>query len=610
MKLADYVMNYIADLGVKQVFLVYGAAIGDLVDYFTTTDRMKYVCVMHEQAGTFAAETVTKLSGEIGVTLVTSGPGGTNLLTGIANCWYDSIPNIYLTGQIHSQFLRKDSSIRQVGFQENDIVSMVEPITKYATMVRDPQKIKWELDKAVYEATHGRPGPVLIDLPLDVQKMEVDPDTLEGFIGEDLVPAYQEGLQEAVNLYLDKLNESERPVLFVGGGVRLAGALDEVLELGRTLKIPCIPTWNAVDVFTDDYEYYRGRTGTYGGPGRNFTIQNSDLLLAIGSRIPGRITGGVPTSFAREAMKFYVDVDKANLDPELQEVPGDVNIYCDAKMFTQALLDEAKRREIKPFTWWLDKSQEWLDKYDTVLPEYHEVKGIVHPYVFMRELSDQLGPDDVIISDCGGNVVVTYHAFKTKMGQRLVSSNGNSPMGYSFAGAMGACFADVKGKVICIIGDGGSNMNIQEFQTLKNYDLPVKTFIMNNHVYGITKAYQETNFGGRFEAAGPKGYSPPDFVKLAKAYGLASETIADNSEITSKIKAVLDHEGPIICDVNMHEQYQLEPRIFGWNTPIEDKYPYLSREEFRSNMYIEPIPGWENPAMPQTVRDAGGNSDP
>ena len=279
-------------------------------------------------------------------------------------------------------------------------------------------------------------------------------------------------------------------------------------------------------------------------------------------------------------------------------------------MFTQALLDEAKRREIKPFTWWLDKSQEWLDKYDTVLPEYHEVKGIVHPYVFMRELSNQLGPDDVIISDCGGNVVVTYHAFKTKMGQRLVSSNGNSPMGYSFAGAMGACFADVKGKVICIIGDGGSNMNIQEFQTLKNYDLPVKTFIMNNHVYGITKAYQETNFGGRFEAAGPKGYSPPDFVKLAKAYGLASETIADNSEITSKIKAVLDHEGPIICDVNMHEQYQLEPRIFGWNTPIEDKYPYLSREEFRSNMYIEPVPGWENPAMPQTVRDAGGNSDP
>lgn len=610
MKLSDYVIEYIADLGVKQVFLVYGAAIGDLVDYFTKTDRIKYVCVMHEQAGAFAAETLTKVSGELGVTLVTSGPGGTNLLTGIANCWYDSIPNLYLTGQIHSQFLRKDPSIRQVGFQENDIVSMVEPITKFATMVTDPKKIKWALDKAVYEATHGRPGPVLIDLPLDLQKMDVDPDTLEGYTGEDLLTEYQRGLDEHVANYLTKLNESERPVLLIGGGVWLANAVEEVKELGRLLKIPCIPTWNAVDIFTDDYEYYRGRPGTYGGPGNNFTVQNSDLLLSIGSRIPGRMTGGVPESFARGAMKFYVDVDKANLDPELQEVRGDVNIYCDAKVFTRALLEEAKRRELKPFGWWLDKTQEWLEKYDTVRPEYYDLEGVVHPYVFVRELSKQLGPDDVIVADCGGNVVVTYQAFKTKAGQRLISSNGNSPMGYSFAGAMGACFANVKGNVVCLIGDGGSNMNIQELQTLKNYKLPIKTFIMNNHVYGITKAYQETNFGGRFEAAGPKGYSPPDFVKITQAYGIATETIADHSELKGKIKAVLEHDGPIVCDVNMHEQYKLEPRIFGWNTPIEDMYPYLSREEFRSNMYIDPVPGWENPTMPQGDIEPEGHNEP
>lgn len=610
MKLSDYVIEYLADLGVKKVFLVYGAAIGDLVDYFPKCDRIDYVCVMHEQAGTFAAETLTKVSGTLGVTLVTSGPGGTNLLTGIANCWYDSIPNLYITGQIHSQFLRKDPSIRQVGFQENDIVSMAEPITKFATMVRDPNKIKWALDKAVYEATHGRPGPVLIDLPLDVQKVDIDPETLEGYAGQDLLPEYHQGLEEHVANYLNRLNESERPVLLIGGGVWLAGATEEVKELGRLLKIPCIPTWNAVDIFTDDYEYYRGRPGTYGGPGNNFTIQNADLLLSIGSRIPGRMTGGVPTSFARGAMKFYVDVDKANLDPKLQEVPGDVNIFCDAKIFTRALLDEAKRRELKPFGWWLDKTQEWLEKYDTVRPEYYQTEGVVHPYVFIRELSEQLGPDDVIIADCGGNVVVTYQAFKTKEGQRLISSNGNSPMGYSFAGAMGACIAHKKGRVICLIGDGGSNMNIQELQTVKNYELPLKTFIMNNHVYGITKAYQETNFGGRFEAAGPIGYNPPDFVKITQAYGISTETIADHGELKAKIKAVLEHEGPIVCDVNMHEQYRLEPRIFGWNTPIEDMYPYLSREEFRSNMYIDPVPGWENPVMPQIESEPAGHNEP
>jgi acetolactate synthase-1/2/3 large subunit len=604
MKLADYVINYLADLGTKYVFTVYGSAIGDLVDAFTRTDRIRYVCVMHEQAGAFAAETLTKVSGQIGVTLVTSGPGGTNIVTGVANCWYDSIPNIFITGQVNSQFLRRDPAIRQVGFQENDIVSMVAPITKYSTMVRDPNKIKWVLDKAVYEATHGRPGPVLIDLPMDIQRVNIDPDSLEGYIGTDDTAEYNVGLDATIALFLDKLNESERPVLLVGGGVKLAGAVAEVRELGRLLKIPCIPTWNAEDVITSDYEYHRGRIGTYGGPGRNFCIQNSDLLLAIGNRTSGRMTGGVPSSFARGAMKFFVDIDKANLDPRLQEVIGDVNIYCDAKVFAHAMIERVRRREIKSFDWWLDKTLEWLEKYDTVLPKYYNTKGIVNPYVFVRELSEQLGPDGVIVGDHGGVTVVISQAFKTKYGQIRCYSNGNAPMGYAFAGAIGACFADPKGPVICLIGDGGFNMNIQELQTIKNYGLPVKTFILNNRVYGITKAFQDTNYGGRYEASGPKGYSPPDFVKIVQAYGIATETINDHSELKRKIKAVLEHQGPIVCDVNMNEYITYEPRIFGWNTPIEDMYPYLPREEFRGNMYIDPLPGWENPVMPQVIRES------
>ena len=604
MKLSDYVVNYLADLGIKHVFVVTGAAIADVIDAFLRNDIIEYVAVMHEQTASFASETLTKVSGKLGVSMATSGPGGTNLLTGIANCWYDSVPNLFITGQVNSAFLRSDSSIRQVGFQENDIVSMSKPITKYATIITNPNKIKWTLDKAVHEATTGRPGPVLIDLPVDIQKQDVDPDKLEGFSVDVKDNTNMDAIDEVVEQYLRKVNESERPVLLIGGGVRLADAIEEIRELGRILKIPCLPTWNALDIFDSEYDYYRGRVGTYGGPGRNFAIQNSDLLLTIGCRISGRITGGLVSSFARGAIKFIVDIDKANLDPKLQQVKGDFNIFSDAKIFIKTMIDKAKTRKIKSFDSWLGKTKEWLYKYDTVLPEYYETNEIVNPYVFINELSKELGSNDIIVCDCGGNVVVTNQAFKTKYGQRLCSSNGNSPMGYSFSGAIGACYTqeDVDRKVVCLISDGGFNMNIQDLQTVKNNNLPIKTFIMNNHVYGIIKAYQDTNLGGRYEAAGPKGYSPPDFVKIVNAYGIATETISDHSELKSKIKKVLDFKGPIVCDVNMHEYYKYEPRIFGWKTPIEDMYPYISREEFRNNMYIEPAEGWEEPVLPPNVK--------
>lgn len=604
MKLADYVINYLADLGVRHVFLVYGSANGDLVDAFTRTDRIQYVCVMHEQAGAFASETLTKVSGSLGVALATSGPGGTNLLTGIANCWYDSIPNLFLTGQVSTALLRPNPSVRQRAFQENDIVAMASPITKFATMVTDPQEIRWALDKAVYEATHGRPGPVLVDLPIDVQKAEIDPVTLKGYVEDKPKSNVPAGLQEHIGNYLNELGKAQRPVLLIGGGVRLSGAVEDVRELGRTLKIPCIPTWNALDIFTSDYEYYRGRVGTYGGPGRNFAIQNSDLLLTIGCRLSGRITGGVPASFARGAKKFIVDLDPGILDSRFQDVKGDVNICCDAKTFTQLLLSTARERKLTSFDAWLDKTLEWREKYDPVRPDYYnaKAKGFVNPYVFVRELSEQLVAGDTIVADCGGNVVVTNQAFKTKFGQRLCSSNGNSPMGYSFAGAIGACFAPKKGRVVCLIGDGGFNMNIQELQTIEYYKLPLKTFIMNNHVYGITKAFQDTNFGGRYEACGPKGYSVPDFVAITQAYGIHTVSIRKQRDLKRKVEEVLEHDGPVVCDVNMHEWIWYEPRIFGWNTPIEDMFPYLPREEFRSNMYIDPLPGWEAPPRPQRVR--------
>ena len=603
MKVADFIINNFADYGIDTMFVVYGAANGDLIDAFTRTDKTKYVAVMHEQGGGFAAEIYAKVTGKPGVAIVTSGPGGMNLLTSMGNCFYDSVPCIFITGQINSQFLRPDPSIRQVGFQETDIVAMAKPVTKYAKMIADPLSVKYEIEKALYICQSGRPGPVLLDIPLNVQKTNVDVDSLFGFESKSLHSEYNlEYVDQQIDKYIEDLNNAKRPVMMIGGGVRIAKAVDEFRELGRLLKIPCFPTWNALDAVSSDFEYYGGRIGTYGGAGRNFGIQNSDLLLAIGSRISGRITGGNINSFAREAKKYVVDVDESLLQKYLQQVPLDINICCDAKIFIERFLLRVSNLNIKfpDFSDWTDKVMGWKKQYDPVKPEYYEQQD-VHPYVFMRKLSKIMDKDAVLIGDCGGNIVVSNHSFETKHGQRNLTNNGNSPMGFSFAASMGAWFAKPEAQIVCTIGDGGFNMNIQELQTFYNYNINVKTFIINNHIYGITKAYQKTNFQGRSEACGPKGYAPPDFVKIVEAYGIKTFSITSNEMIDEIVTKVLEFDGPVVCDVVCDEFHKYEPRIFGWKTPIEDMYPYLPREEFKKNMIVEPLEGWLDPEMPNIV---------
>ena len=594
MKVADYVINQLAEIGIKDVFVVYGAANGDLIDAFTRNEDIRYVAVMHEQGGGFAAEGWAKVKGEIGVAIATSGPGGMNFVTSIGNCFYDSIPCLFITGQINSNFMRPDESIRQIGFQETDIVNICKPITKYAKLVEKPEDIKYELQRAIYEATSGRPGPVLLDIPINVQKQHIEPEELIGF-EEDKGLGYHHGvIRSQVREYIEDLMNSERPCLMIGGGVRLSGAVKELLELGRELKIPMFPTWNALDAVCDDYEYFGGRIGTYGGKGRNFGIQNTDLLLAIGSRIPGRITGGNVHSFARGAKKYMVDVDEAGLQPKLQQVPFDVNIYSDAKVFIQMLIGELKaHKELPDFSGWVEQVMTWKEKYDPVTEDMFKPTKYPHPYAFTRILSEEMKSNDIFCGDCGGNIVVTNHSFETKTGQRYFTNNGNSPMGFSFAAGIGATIAaDKDQNVVCVIGDGGFNMNIQELQTLLNYDVPLKTIIMNNHIYGITKAFQETNFEGRAEACGPVGYNPPNFRDIVEAYKIPTMVVDDGTDydkVREQIKEFLDYDGPIVMDLNCHEYHSYNPKIIGWETPIEDMYPYLDEDEFNSNMYIKPI---------------------
>ncbi|MBL6790804.1 MAG: thiamine pyrophosphate-binding protein [Methylophilaceae bacterium] len=605
MKVGDYVIHTLANLGIDKMFVVYGAANGDLIDAFTRTDKTEYVAVMHEQAGGFAAEAYAKVKKLPGVAIATSGPGGMNLLTPMGNCFYDSTPCIFITGQIHSQFLRPDQSIRQVGFQECDIVAMAKPVTKYAVMINKAEDIRYELEKSIYLSQEGRPGPILLDIPLNIQKMEIDPDKLDGFD----IPRHElkydlDEIDRQIIEILAEIQKAKRPAIMVGMGVRIADAADELRELGEILNVPVYPTWNALDVVTSDYKQYGGRIGTYGGAGRNFGIQNSDLLLAIGSRISGRITGGNIHSFAREAKKIVVDVDPSLLQRKLQQVPFDINVLCDAKIFLKRIILKLQDSNFKvpDFSEWTKKCIEWKVKYNPVKKEFFDQKENCHPYAFMRMLSEEMSAKGILIGDCGGNIVVSNHSFETKYGQRNLTNNGNSPMGFSFSGALGAWFAEPTKEVVCTIGDGGFNMNIQELQTIKNYGIKVKTFILNNHIYGITKAYQETNFQGRAEACGPKGYNPPNFINIAKAYGVKTVEILNHNHMRELIREVLDSDEAVVCDVNCHEFHTYEPRIFGWKTPIEDMYPYLPREEFKSNMIIEPLEDWENPVYPDIVK--------
>lgn len=615
MKLADYVINRLAQEGIEEMFVVYGAANGDLIDAFTRTNKTKYICTMHEQAAGFAAEGYAKVSGKFGVAIATSGPGGQNFLTPISNCFYDSVACLFITGQVKRQFMRSNPTIRQVGFQETDIVSIVSPVTKYAICIMEPLHVRFEIEKALFYMRTGRPGPVLIDIPIDVQQADINPDELEAFPTQAMTQLPETDKKVYRDLLLD-IKAARRPVILVGGGA--IKAKEAIQYLSTELNIPCFRTWNAKDIITNDFINFGGDVGTYGGRGRNFAVQNSDLLISIGSRISGRITGGKPETFAREAKKWMIDMDPANLIRDLQQVKIDVNILADANKFVAEFIDfigeghPAVRPPRGQFDAWMKNVVEWRDKYDPVNIHQNVKCEGVNPYVFMRKLSDMCSVNDVIVSDCGGNQVIFAHAFETKNGQRCFTNNGNSPMGFSMAAAMGAWFAQQKktrnvvisknrpigmkklmkeiiGNVICIIGDGGMTMNIQELQTLKTYGINVKVFIINNHIYGITKAFQKVNFEGRSEACGPKGYVPPDFIGIAQAHGISTAHIV-NQELDwhSTIQHVLDADKPFICNVECPEWHSYYPKISGWDQAIEDMEPYLSNEEFLENMIIQP----------------------
>ena len=595
-KLSDYVIDFVQKQGVKDVFMLPGGGCIHLVDSLGKSD-VNFVCNLHEQACSIAADAYGQYTNNLGVCMVTTGPGGTNAMTGLAAAWLDSTPMLILSGQVQKKDMIGSRGTRQIGFQEIDMVGVVKPLTKYAVTVIEPYAIKYHLEKAVHLAKTGRPGPVWVDIPLDVQAVMIDDEYLPGYI----LPEYEETLKkegklkEVVSNIIDDLNSSERPAFLVGNGVRLSKSIDKFLELAEEIKIPVLTTWKAIDFLEEEHPLFVGRPGGVGQRGANFSQQNSDFLMCIGARLDHGQTAYQHKYFARGAKKVIVDIDVNEINK--LEMQIEYPIEADAGDFISELLRQKDKINIDSSAW-LSQCKEWQKKYPVILSEYWEEKEFVNNYVFIDVMSELLPENSLIVpGSSGGCSEVTMQAFKMKKGMRMFNSEGLGPMGFGIAAAIGGCIASGQ-ETICIDGDGGFIMNIQELEVVRRLNLPIKFFVLNNNGYVSIRNTQNKHFGGHLVASGDtSGLSLPSLQKNADVYDIPYERINNHENIHENIQKVLDMDGPVLCEVLLPPTHVTAPKASVYKKedgsfaarPMEDLAPFLDRDEFAKNMYIEPI---------------------
>jgi acetolactate synthase-1/2/3 large subunit len=557
---------------------------------------IEYVCNLHEQAAAMAAETYAKLNENIGVALVTSGPGSTNAITGTAGAWLDSTPCLFISGQVKRSDMIGDTGVRQMGVQELDIVSIVKSITKYAVTVMEPTTIRYHLEKAVHLARTGRPGPVWIDIPLDIQASQIDPAALKGFDPNELPPTgTPDNLPAEVAQTFDLLNTAERPILLIGNGVRLAGARQEMQELVQRLDVPVLLTWLAHDLLPEAHELFVGRPGPVAPRGPNFALQNSDWLLTIGARLDMVLTGYAHDLFARAANKIMVDIDPTEI--RKMKTPIAVPICSDAKVFIKEMLRQTDRLVCRDRSAWMARCREWKTKYPVVLPEYRAQK-LVSTYVLTEVLSDELTGDDVIVSgSSGAGIEIFLLTFRVKEGQRVLVTTALGAMGYGLPASLGACLASGGKRTILVDGDGGLQLNIQELETLARLQLPIKIFILNNQGYASIRTSQSRYFGRLTGADATSGLTLPSLGKVVTAYQLPIMQIKDQSNLVEQVREVLNTSGPVVCEVVTPPDEPRAPSLASMqrsdgtmvSKPLEDLWPFMDRQEFLANMIIPPI---------------------
>jgi len=604
MRLADYVMSFVAQQGVKHVFLVTGGGAMHLNDALARCSDLTFVCNHHEQAAAIAAENYSKATNNLGVALVTTGPGGTNAITGVVGAWLDSTPMLVISGQVKraDRMYRPDGTplgVRQRGSQEVDIVSLVKPITKYALTIEDPESIRYHLEKAAHLARTGRPGPVWIDIPIDVQAAPVEPDSMRGFDPAESSKPDQDNLAIQVRDVIDRLNRAERPFIFAGNGVRVSGAAAAFEKLVRLLHVPVGLTWMAMDLLDDDDPLLVGRPGTIASRGANFALQNADFVLVIGTRLDPPLMGWDPHQFARGAYKTVVDIDPA----ELRKLEGAIDnpICADARTFIDHMLQQ-RGSVLKDRSPWIKRCQDWKARYPLVLPE-HRAPGLVSVYHLAEIIGQEAGPNDRVVSGSSGSAIEVFLlAYRARKGRRVFHTAGLGAMGYGIPASIGVCLGSGKRKTICVAGDGGFQLNIQELATIAHLQLPIKLFVLNNQGYASIRATQKNYFGGaNIGCDSNTGVSIPDYRKVARAYGLKTAVIEgqseDQSDLRAAVRRVLRSRGPVVCDVHVIPDEIKAPRVTSIqrpdgsfvSKPLEDLWPFLDRDEFAQNMIVEPV---------------------
>ncbi len=591
-KVSDYLIDLIARQGVDRIFCVTGGGAMHMNHSLGVHPDVEGVFMLHEQGASIAAEAYARIKESIGCCLVTSGPGATNALTGLVGAYIDSIPVIFISGQAKRADLIADQNIRQFGIQEVDIISMVRSYTKYAVEIDDPEKVRFEAEKAIALALNGRPGPVWISVPLDIQATMIDPDKQLGYDSSELMEYAAD--QEDISALIGELNKAERPVIMLGGGIRLAHAVSEARMLYESLGIPVLTSWNGVDLIEEDHPLYFGRPGAVGQRAANMIMQSADLVLTIGTRLNLLSTGYNYDSFLARAKHFMVDIDvnetrKKNVHPFR-------SIICDAGSFIRSMNERIKEVNIGDMASWMDHCRELCDKYPAEIPEQAPKDGYVSTYHLVDEISRQMTGDDVYqFTSSGTSVDIAMKVLKLKRGQRAFLTKGLAAMGYDIPASVGSCTASGNKRTICVTGDGSAAMNIQELEVIKRLGLPVKLFIVDNSGYSMIYQSQNGNFKGVLTGCTEdNGLTLPDMKKVAEAFGIRTVTIDSEEGLAEKVGEVMQGNDPAVAVVHGDITQPVLPKQTNYmredgqmaSRPLEEMSPLIDEEELKKALLL------------------------
>ena len=577
-KISDYIIDFLLQKEIDKVFGYIGGAVAHIYHSIDKNKNIEIINSIHEQGAAFAAEGYARVTGKSGVAIATSGPGATNLITGIGSCYFDSVPMLFITGQVNTYEYKYDKPVRQVGFQETDIVSIVKPIVKYAVMIDKVENIRYELEKAHYVSQNGRKGPVLVDIPMDIQRSETDIEKLESFYDSKEHITYElKKLNSYLKELVEHLNVSKRPIILIGGGVRLSNAQDELLKFIKKFNLPVVYSLMGKDAISEDYSLNMGLIGSYGNRYGNLSIANSDLILVLGSRLDTRQTGTNLDTFAREAKIIQVDIDANELG---SNIDVDMEICCDIKEFLNKLSHQPLKVDTKD---WLNTLSIYKNKFSSTVGIDNNEKI---PNLIISKIGQFLN-DEIICVDVGQHQMWTAQSLDTKMNQRILFSGGMGAMGFALPCSVGACIGSNK-RTIVIAGDGGIQMNIQELEVIKRRNLPIKIFVLNNRNLGMVRQFQELYFDKRYLGT-VEDYSVPNLASIAKAYGLKSRVINGIDNIEKELSDVFSNNIPEFINIELPLQMTtVEPKLIV-NKPIEDMHPFITKKELHSLMIVKPL---------------------